>query len=70
MLSWFEEEWNASVTKSQRSSAGIPSMRKPASREIISVKMCETEVSFLHIQLIGTNVWLSKMHKINAERKP
>ena len=45
---------------------GIPSMRKPASRKIISasVELCETEVCFLHIQLIGTNVWLSKMHRI------
>ena len=24
---------------------------------------CETEVCFLHIQLIGTNVWLPKIHK-------
>ena len=31
-------------------------MRKPASREITSafVELCETEVCFLHIQLIGT----------------
>ena len=45
--------------------AGIPSMRKSASREIISasVELCETEVCFLHIQLIGTNVWLPKIHK-------
>ena len=35
-----------------------PSMRKPASREMISasVELCETEVCFLHIQLTGTNV--------------
>ena len=41
-------------------------MRKPASREIISasVELCETEVCFLHIQLIGTNVWLPNMHRI------
>ena len=40
-------------------------MRKPASREITSasVAQCETQVCFLHIQLIGTNVWLPKMHK-------
>ena len=33
-------------------------MREPASREIISasVELCETEVCFLHIQLVGTNV--------------
>ena len=44
---------------------GIPSMRIPASREITSgsVELCETEVCFLYIQLIGTNVWLPNMHK-------
>ena len=38
----------------QRSSAGIPSMRRPASRELTSasVELCETEICFLHIQLI------------------
>ena len=38
----------------------------PASKEMISdcVKMCEIEVCFLHIQLIGTNVWRPKMHTI------
>ena len=42
----------------QRVRAGIPSMRKPASGEMISasVELCETEVCFLHIQFIGTNV--------------
>ena len=29
-----------------------------------SVEVCETEVSFLHIQLIGTNAWLPKMHNV------
>ena len=40
-------------------------MRKPAPREIISayVELCETDVCFLHIQHIGTNVWLPKMQK-------
>ena len=54
-----------SITKSQRSRAGIPSMRKPASREITSasVEPCD-EVCFLHFQLIGTNVRLPKMHRI------
>ena len=49
----------------QRSRAGIPSMRKPAWRDMssASVELCETEVCFLHIQLIGTNVWLPKIHK-------
>ena len=34
----------------------------PASKEMISdsVELCETEVCFLHIQLIGTNVMTSK----------
>ena len=65
LLNRFGEEWNTFITKSQRSRAGIPSMRKPASREIISasVELCETEVCFLHIQLTGTNVLLPKMQK-------
>ena len=65
LLAWFGEEWNTSITKSQRSRAGNPSMRKPASREIFSatVELCEVEVCFLHIQLIGTHVWLPKMHE-------
>ena len=45
---------------------GFPvALCKPASREIISasVELCETEVCFLHIQLIGTNVWLPKTHR-------
>ena len=29
-----------------------------------SVELCETEVCFLHIQLIGTNVWLPKIHNV------
>ena len=29
-----------------------------------SVELCETAVCFLHIQLIGTNVWCPKIHKI------
>ena len=57
---------NTSITESQRPRAGIPSMRKPASREITSafVELCETEVCFLHIQLVGTNVRLPKIHRI------
>ena len=36
----------------------FPSKNNPASKEMISdsVELCETEVCFLHIQLIGTNV--------------
>ena len=62
---WIALGKNTSLTKSQRSRAGIPSMRKPASREITSasVELCETEVCFLHIQLVGTNVWRPKIHK-------
>ena len=29
--------------------------------------LCETEVCFLHIQLIGTNVWLPKTHNVPPE---
>ena len=28
-----------------------------------SVEMCETDICFLHIQLIGTSVWLPKIYK-------
>ena len=63
---WFGEEWNTSITKSQRVRAGMPFMRKPASWEIISasVELCESEVCFLHIQLMGTKVQLPKKKKI------
>ena len=69
LLVWFGAEWNTSITESQRSRAGIPSMRKPALRGTISasVELCETEVCFLHIQLFGTNVWLPNMHKSPPE---
>ena len=54
----FGSEQNTSRIKSQRLRAGIPSMRKLASREMISasVELCETAICFLHIQLFGTNV--------------
>ena len=42
---------------SQRSNAGKPSIRNPASKDIIS------EVCFLHIQFSGTNVRLPDKHK-------
>ena len=32
-----------------------------------SVELCETEVYFLHIQLIGTNVGLPKTHNVPPE---
>ena len=64
ILDWFKEEFQTSITKSQR--AGIPSMRKHASEEItsVSVELCETEVCFLHIELLGTNVRLPKIQRI------
>ena len=46
------------ITKSHRSTAGIPSVRKPPSKVITSdsVELCETEVCFLHIHLFLTRV--------------
>ena len=43
---------------SHKSRAGIPSNLNPASKEMISdcVELCESEVCFLHIPLIGTSV--------------
>ena len=56
----FDFWWSTSITTCQRSSAGTPSIRNPGSREIISdsVEQCDTHICFLHIQLIGINVWL------------
>ena len=44
--------------RSHKSRARIPSNLNPASKEMISdsVELCETEVCFLHIQIVGTNV--------------
>ena len=66
LLGWFWLQWIISITKFQRSKAVIPSIRRPASREIIkaSVELWETEVCLLHIQLIGATVRLPKKHKI------
>ena len=65
-LGWFETTCKSSITTSKKSRANIPSMRRPASKETTSdsVELCETEVSFLYIQLMGTNVRLLKIHKI------
>ena len=62
-------ERNTSITMSQRSRAGNPSIRNPASREMISdsVELCETAVCFLHIQLTGKNVLLPKIPKTLLE---
>ena len=65
-LNCLGKEWNTSAKKSQRSRAGIQSIRKPASREKTSdsVELGETDVCFMHIQLIGTNVRLPKINRI------
>ena len=62
---WLKEECNTSITISHSSTAGTPSMRKPASDAITSdsVELCETEACFLHVQLLGTNVRLPKYTK-------
>ena len=67
-----ESEWcppRTETIRSHKSRAGIPSNLNPASKEMISdsVELCETEVCFLNIQLIGTNVWLPKMHNVPPE---
>ena len=70
VLSWFWVVFPRTKTiRSHKSRAGIPSNLNPASKEIISDsgELCETEVCFLHIQLIGTNVWLPKMHNVPPE---
>ena len=53
-------ELNTSITISQRLRASEPSMRNPASNEMISdsVDLRDTDVYFLHFQLMGTNVRL------------
>ena len=55
--------------RSHNSRANSPSMRNPASKEMISdsVELCETAVCFLHIQLIGTNVCFPKTHNVPPE---
>ena len=69
LLLWFVFPRTETITKSHRSRADIPSNLNPASKEMIldSAELCETEVCFLHIQLIGTNVWLPKMHNVPPE---
>ena len=70
VLSWFWVVFPKTKTiRFHKSRAGIPSNLNPASKEMISdsVEVCETEVCFLHIQLIGTNVWLPKMHNVPPE---
>ena len=70
VLSWF---WvvlpRTETIRSHRSRTGTPSNPNPASNEMISdsVELWETAVCFLHIQLIGTNVWLPKTHNVPPE---
>ena len=65
----FFDECNTSITTSHKSRAGIPSILNPASKEIVSdsVELWDTDVCFVHIQLMGTNVRLPKIHKIPHE---
>ena len=54
---------------SYNSRAAKQSNLNPVSKEKISdsVELCETAVCFLHIQLIGTNKWLPRMHNVPPE---
>ena len=47
----------------------MPSNLNLASKELISysVELCETDVCFLHIQLIGTYVLLPKTHNVPSD---
>ena len=60
------DECNTSITTSHKSRAGIRSIHKRASSDIFSdsVELWDTDVCFLHIQLMGTNVRLPMIHKI------
>ena len=61
--------WRTALIRSHNSSAGIWSNINPASKEMISdsVELCEPEVCFLHIQLIGTNLWLPKKAQCSSK---
>ena len=55
--------------RSHNSTAGNPSNLSPVSKEMISdsAELWETAVCFLHIQFVGTNVWLPKTHNVPPE---
>ena len=58
-----------SITASHHSTAGKPSIHSPASNEMMSdsVELWDTDVCFLHIQLMGTSVRLPKIQKTPPE---
>ena len=62
-------EHNTSTTMSQRWRASSPSMHNPASKEMISdsEELWDTDVCFLHNQLMGTNVGLPNTHEALPE---
>ena len=66
----FGTEWNTSITKSKRVRAGIPSMRKPASTEMMSasVELCETEVCFWHKRVTSEKSQKSLLQNQSLER--
>ena len=70
VLSWF---WIVSprteTIRSHTSIKGKPSNLNPVSKEMVSdsVELWETAVCFLHIQLVGTKVWLPNMHNVPPE---
>ena len=68
-LFWYVFPWRIATIRCHKSSAGRPSNLYPALKDMISnsVELCETEVCFWHIQLIGTNVWLPTMHNVPPE---
>ena len=68
-LLWYVFPWITATIRSHKSKAGIPSYLNPASKEMISdsVELFETEVCFLHSQLVGTNEWLPKTHNVPPE---
>ena len=62
-------ERNTPFTTSQRSRASSPSIRSPASNEMISdsVELWDTDVCFSHIQQVVTNVRFPNIHKTPPE---
>ena len=54
------------MMKSHRSNGGIPSIRRPASKDIssASVALRETDACFLQVHEIGKSVRLPKRHNI------